>query len=225
MVVLLSINNLQNSEIKFYNDAYIDNSSRIARGYGWDYLPSKVVIELVKRNKLDKSIIGKSFLDVGCGDGRHLNYFSNLGYSCTGVDFSSEAIKYCRKRFKSNISLSKLDATKDVLLNKIGKFDLILDWSVLDHIRSKHVSRYIKNLYDAVNNNGKIIFVEFAPTSNFLNTGKRKYTLTSGHYSRVYSFEELSKVVYPFKVIDYCIDICEDKANDIKMNAIICIKT
>ena len=35
----------------------------------------------------------QKILDLGCGDGRHLMYFDNLGYEMYGLDYSPSAIQ------------------------------------------------------------------------------------------------------------------------------------
>ena len=37
--------------------------------------------------------LGERFLDVGCGNGRHLVYFSRLGYRITGMDSAPSALR------------------------------------------------------------------------------------------------------------------------------------
>lgn len=41
----------------------------------------------------------KSILDVGCGTGRYLNYFSNGNNICTGVDYLQDMVDFARSRY------------------------------------------------------------------------------------------------------------------------------
>jgi len=46
-------------------------------------------------------------------------------------------------------------------LSKLGKFDLVLDWSVLDHIRKKYIKKYMANILSVIKKDGYAIFSEF----------------------------------------------------------------
>ena len=41
---------------------------------------------------------GKPVLDLGCGDGRHLEFLTSAGYSCVGLDLSDSLLKIAHQR-------------------------------------------------------------------------------------------------------------------------------
>jgi 2-polyprenyl-3-methyl-5-hydroxy-6-metoxy-1,4-benzoquinol methylase len=209
-------------ELQFYKQAFSNNRERRKRKYSWQYAPSKSVVELVKRNKLiSKASFGR-VLDVGCGDGRHIEYFRKLGFSVWGVDFSKEAIDLCRKRFRgdSNVHLKIADLTRKNVLKSLGKFDVVIDWSVLDHIRMKYRKVYLNNLIKAIREGGYAILTEFDTDLPGIYSN-RKYKISRGHYSRVYSITELKKILRPLKLFDKKAGILEDEINNYRFNTVL----
>ncbi|HLD87685.1 MAG TPA: class I SAM-dependent methyltransferase, partial [Candidatus Nanoarchaeia archaeon] len=58
---------------------------------------SAYIKKLISRHKKSE---GKELLDVGCGTGKHLQYFEKE-FSCTGIDASGKMIAIAKKRCKS----------------------------------------------------------------------------------------------------------------------------
>jgi len=92
-------------ELSFYKNAFSKNKKRRILGYGWQFNPSKTTKEIIIANKLTTEAKGKRVLDLGCGDGRHVKLFREMGFEVVGVDFSDEAIRLCKKKFKNDIRL------------------------------------------------------------------------------------------------------------------------
>ncbi len=89
-----------------------------------------------------------SVLDVGCGHGRHLNLFYNLGFrNLTGIDIVKRS--YLSKRYK----YLKLDIRdgfiKKVLLQK--NYDIVLCNFVLMFIEPEHQIKVIDQLLKVTN--------------------------------------------------------------------------
>jgi len=74
---------------------------------------------------------GKRILDIGCGIGRVLSFYSNFSNDIFGVDFSQNMLDICR----NNVPSAKLvngDASN--LPFKSNSFDLVSAFVVLQHI-------------------------------------------------------------------------------------------
>jgi SAM-dependent methyltransferase len=69
-------------------------------------------------------------LDAGCGTGRNMVEFGGLGGSVEGVDFSPEAIEFCRRRGLDGVQQAGVEA----LPFGDASFDLILATDVIEHL-------------------------------------------------------------------------------------------
>jgi len=69
-------------------------------------------------------------LDGGCGSGRYLIYFGELGYDITGADFSANAVKAAKK---INANLKVVQATVLDLPFASQSLDYYLSFGVLEH--------------------------------------------------------------------------------------------
>lgn len=100
-----------------------------------------------------------TILDIGCGTGIVIKRLEEYG-NVFGIDISSEAISFCRKRGIKNII--KADTTN--LPFNDNTFDLITVLDVLEHI--KHEGVAISEIYRVLKKNGKAIVT--VPAFNFL---------------------------------------------------------
>jgi 2-polyprenyl-3-methyl-5-hydroxy-6-metoxy-1,4-benzoquinol methylase len=209
------------SELAFYLNAFSNNNTRRKRKYSWEKNPSKVVIELARANGLNKDTKGKRVLDIGCGDGRHSKYFISLGYQIVGVDFCKKSIDICTSKFKNGkAKFYVLDLTNKGALTKLGKFDIIIDWSVLDHIRSEYLKNYLENIHTSMTSEGYLFITAFNDSLPGLFKNK-KYKIKNGHYSKGYSINELIKLFPHFHLIDKRENVLEDKINNYRFHTIL----
>ena len=110
-------------------------------------------LDYIKKKKIKGKV-----LDVGCGGGRHSVLFAKAGFNVTGFDFSSKAISLAKtwaKNLGLNINLKKGDALdyKDK-----GKYDVVIDYGCLHHIKKSNWGKYKKILLGA-SNPGTIVFL------------------------------------------------------------------
>jgi SAM-dependent methyltransferase len=112
-------------------------------GYGrkyneWIYRACKRNLDLV-RKKHHIEVKGKSILDIGCGSGYFIKYFSDLGAgSITGIDISPTSISKLYSVYPS-YKFVEGDIASDVLsLDGLDHtFDLVVAFAVLYHIVSE----------------------------------------------------------------------------------------
>lgn len=74
------------------------------------------------------------FLDVGCGEGFVLNYFSNIGWNVTGLDFSTHAIRMKNPKLEKSIIQGDLYESIQQLIASNAKFDVVFLGNVLEHV-------------------------------------------------------------------------------------------
>lgn len=87
--------------------------------YSWkDY--KKEANQLKKLIKKYKNSDGNKLLDVGCGTGKHLEYFKEI-FSCTGIDLNEEMINVA----KGNISGVDFKSADMISFDLNAKFDVI----------------------------------------------------------------------------------------------------
>ena len=95
-----------------------------------------------------------AILDVGCGYGRLLRFFSKRGYTnITGLDISPEQVEFARKIHPKVIlgnALEFLSAHPD-------EFDLIVALDIIEHFHKDEVIRFIDVCYQALRSGGRLI--------------------------------------------------------------------
>ena len=80
---------------------------------------------------IERAGLGASprILDAGCGTGRNLAEFAQLG-PAEGIDVSAEAVEYCRQRGLAGVQQGVIER----LPFEDGRFDLILATDVIEHL-------------------------------------------------------------------------------------------
>ncbi len=100
----------------------------------------------------------KQILDLGCGTGSHLKYFSKKFNSCTGIDMSKEMLKYAK--IKNNFSNIKY-LNKDISAYKSKKkFDIIISlFHVVNYLKTKsEINNFFYNSHFNLKEGGYLIF-------------------------------------------------------------------
>ena len=148
----------------------------IEENYWWYVGLRKLVISFIDgiKEKRDNLII----LDAGCGTGKTLD--DCRAYKIYGMDFSEEAIKYCKLR-----GLGKLvRGTICQVPVKNDSFDVVISLDVLYHKNIEDDVKALKELCRVMNNDGRLLLN--LPAYNFLRSRhdeavhtKRRYTVKS----------------------------------------------
>ena len=163
--------------------------------------PPQLLVELIDSGKIKPC----SAIDLGCGAGNYAVYLASRGFEVTGVDFSSEAIKIA----KANTLKKKVQCSFFVadLVNELTdfnqKWDFAYDWGVLHHIFPQYRVKYVQNVHQILNSNGKYLSVCFSEKDTaFEGSGKYRKTPT-GSILYFSSEDELKELFSPyFKIIE-----------------------
>ncbi|MDH5771514.1 MAG: class I SAM-dependent methyltransferase [Rhodospirillaceae bacterium] len=124
---------------KFYADAYYQQS--LAATYRADYpqeelnhkrLRAELLLHALK--SVRKANDGKSFLEVGCGEGFVLQAAHDAGYDVEGIDFSSYGVKSFHPHFESVLSTGDAFELLDVRIKSGTKVDVCVLQNVLEHV-------------------------------------------------------------------------------------------
>jgi len=120
----------------------VSKFDRYGRAYDW-YLR-----RLMPNDKKAK------ILDVGCGYGRILQFFSKRGYSdVTGVDLSPEQIEFAKKIYPNVIQADALE----FLESHQEQFDVILAIDLIEHFTKEEIMRFLDASYQALKPGGQLI--------------------------------------------------------------------
>ena len=106
--------------------------------------PPEILVDLVENGKIQPT----TGIDLGCGMGNYAIYLAGKGFTMTGVDISSSAIKQAKKNAKEknvNVNFIQTDLTGNI--KKIRcKFNFAYDWEVLHHIFPEQRLQYVANV-------------------------------------------------------------------------------
>ncbi len=112
---------------RFYNDYW-----RELKPFGASKL-SRIIKILEYFQIIRRSIPTPKIIDFGCGDGRCVAFWNELG-SATGIDLSSEAVNMASKRYPF-ITFRSGDAINSGYHNE--SFDVIVSQEVIEHIENQ----------------------------------------------------------------------------------------
>lgn len=102
----------------------------------------------------------ESLLELGCGQGFFLEYFSKISKDITGVDIGSELIRIAQEKNKQIKYI--VGSAEDVQLLDDKKFDVII--VVLAIQNMKHINLVVENISKHLHQNGRVYLVLNHPT-------------------------------------------------------------
>ena len=109
---------------------------------------------------------GMKALDVGCGTGDIIGELRRLGATVIGLDLSREVIKAARARDCNSEEVDFALAAVEALPVRQGTLHLITSITVLQHVIGEDlVSSTIRQLFDALKDNGRMLVLEIAPNT------------------------------------------------------------
>lgn len=158
-----------------------EQMERIYRDIPLDKIPWNIVNppEILKTAITANVPVQGKIIEFGCGAGNYVIYFSRLGFLVTGVDISENAINIAR-RSASNAGVTCEFVVADVkedLPGIDGMFEFAYDWELLHHIFPEDRDRYIHNVANLLNKEGRYLSVCFSENSpHFGGSGKYRKT-------------------------------------------------
>ncbi|MFX0004032.1 MAG: class I SAM-dependent DNA methyltransferase [Candidatus Hodarchaeota archaeon] len=121
--------------------------------YSWkDYKgESKKIKKLIKKYKTSA---GNKLLDVGCGTGKHLEYFKD-DFSCVGCDINIEMIEIAKENIK-DVLFTQADM---ITLDLKKKYDIIIClFSSIGHVKTyNNLEKTIQNFSNHLEKGGVVI--------------------------------------------------------------------
>ncbi|MGH8630083.1 MAG: class I SAM-dependent methyltransferase [Burkholderiales bacterium] len=161
----------------------LDHYKRHADGY-WKGTKDHDVSQ--NREALLKHLHGKGphrILDLGCGPGRDLKVFSELGHEAVGIDGCEQFVEFARKYCGCEVWL------QDFLRLRLPTeyFDGIFANAALFHVPSQELPRVLKELWTTLKGNG-VLF-----SSN--PRGNNEEGWSAGRYGVFYDLERWRELV------------------------------
>ena len=154
----------------------------VENSHWWFQAKKEIIINLIKSRILPNFNHNINIADIGCGVGLLLNSLSEIG-KVTGIDFSKQAIDFCRESFPGE--LIQTDCSKPMKIN--NKFDLVIASELVEHIQDEMV--IMNNIYNLLNPNGYAIIT--VPAFQFLWS---QHDVNNMHYRR-YELDRLKNLI------------------------------
>ena len=82
----------------------------------------------------------RSVLDVGCGTGALLHELRRRDISVAGLEYSEEALKYCRER---NLNVIQFDLESDTNPFPLRTFDVVISIEVAEHLPERIADAFV----------------------------------------------------------------------------------
>jgi len=120
-----------------------------------------------------------SILDIGCGTGENVLYFSSRGHEAVGVDSSARAIRKAEeKAIKRNILSARFQVADALNLSRElnRSFDNVTDSGLFHGLTDEQRQQYVTNLSLVLKTNGKYFMLCFSASEP---------TAREGHFRRV----------------------------------------
>lgn len=111
-------------------------------------------------------------LDIGCGTGTNVITLAKRGWSVTGIDFATKAIRIAKKKVHQEgveVDLFVDDITNP--RNLSGPYDLILDMGCFHSLSNDEKLRYINNLKNLLSPEGTYLMYAFFASQDEKGTG------------------------------------------------------
>lgn len=201
-VITLCIIKYMTKQRTFFQKAYGLGLNRVPSGYGWPMeIDPQVQLFLDEVKKTVKSGRG---LDIGCGQGRHTFLLAENGFEAYGIDFLERPIHDAQERSRQENNTHVHFSVADVLNLSFPEnyFDVVIDWSVLDHIYPKDWDKYLINIKKVLKTNGYLILIEFSSEDRRI-TDIHKNSRDEANYDHFFREDEISNLFgKDFDIID-----------------------
>ena len=133
-----------------FKSLHLFNPVRIA------FIKEKLISHFKLNLNSSKPLKELKILDIGCGGGLLCEPLNRLGATVTGIDPSSNNIEVAKLHSKKmNLNIKYMHCSPENL-NFKGKFDVVLNMEVVEHV--SNISLFIKNCARLIKKNG-IMFV------------------------------------------------------------------
>jgi len=180
-------------------DSNYDEWDQIYRKYplkslGWELgRPRPILVEFVEKGFIKK---GKA-LDICCGAGTNTVYLAENGFEVTGIDISSKAIEYAKK--KAQQAKVKINFMSQNFINlpfEDEEFDFIFDMGCFHHVEIEDRTKFIKGVHRVLKKDGSYMLTCFSykngPAWNHFT--KKQITSLFSEYFKINEIRHISSI-------------------------------
>jgi 2-polyprenyl-3-methyl-5-hydroxy-6-metoxy-1,4-benzoquinol methylase len=127
---------------------------------GWELgRPRPILVEFVEKELIKK---GKA-LDICCGAGTNTVYLAEKGFEVTGIDISSKAIDYAKKKAQqANVKINFIMQSFVNLSFGNEEFDFVFDMGCFHHVEIEDRAKFIKGVHRILKNGGSYMLTCFS---------------------------------------------------------------
>jgi ubiquinone/menaquinone biosynthesis C-methylase UbiE len=141
---------------------------------------------------------GDRALDIGCGNGKTVSALLQSGAQVTGLDFSDEAISYCKKTFGTKARFIVSDCSE--LPFEDGSFDIVTMVHVLEHLDEGQLSMTVSEVKRVLSPGGKILVRAFA-VDDMRASGEESNVRGNGIKYRYFTLENIESIFSDMEII------------------------
>jgi len=184
---------------------YLTNvPENLTKYYEHNYLPYKIIQNKEDKKILDKKIEKilklnkKNILEIGPGNGELSKKLKDLNFDVTVFDFNDGMFSDLNKK---QIRTFKVDFDKIDTVNSIFKYDLIICYHVIEHL--KNPRNFFKNINNLLNDNGYVILT--TPNSKSLSFKifkKYWYHLDAPRHLNILNIKIIKRIKLNLKIVD-----------------------
>ena len=180
-------------EKTFYQDVKKTYFSDFDRDHDWWVLNYNWLIDdLIKLSGIKGKSKRSRFLDIGSGPGLFLDVARSRGIDALGIEPSTDAFKYSKKRYNCNV----LNTTLEKLDSSVGKFDYIVSYLVMEHILDPFY--FLSKAKKFLTKNGLICIVvpnDFNPIQKInIQLGKKEWWVSPKDHLNYFNSKSLKKL-------------------------------
>src|SRR3989304_1062128 len=112
--------------------------------WGWELgEPRPLLVELVENGEIPAGCV----LDLCCGAGTNTVYLAQKGFTVTGIDISTTALRLAKEQAaKANVQINFLNASFVDLAFAEGVFDFVFDMGCFHHVEVEERNPFIAGL-------------------------------------------------------------------------------
>jgi ubiquinone/menaquinone biosynthesis C-methylase UbiE len=130
------------------------------KSLGWELgRPRPILVEFVEKGLIKK---GKA-LDICCGAGTNTVYLAEKGFEVTGIDISSKAIEYAKKKAEqANVKINFMMQNFVNLPFGDEEFDFVFDMGCFHHVEIEDRPKFIKGVHRVLKKGGNYLLTCFS---------------------------------------------------------------